>query len=93
MFRCMKMYSKMGPAYEPKNEVLNITYADQRSRQKRRVKPSRKILELQDIGQVEPNDCYGNAFARGSDEKGKIVRKNKNEKIVGSKLRLQMVWN
>ena len=62
--------SKMGPAYEPKNEVLNITYADQRSRQKGRVKPSRKILELRDIGQVEPNDCYGNAFARGSDEKG-----------------------
>ena len=49
------------------------------------------MLELQEIGQVKPNDCYGNAFARGSDEKGKIVRKNKNEKIVGSKLRLQMV--
>ena len=71
--------SKMRPAYEPKDEVLNITYADQRSRQKRRVKPSRKILELQEIDEVEPNDCYGNAFAHRSDEKGKIVRKTKRK--------------
>ena len=71
------LYENNNSNMQPKDEVLSITYADQRSRQKRRVKPSRKILELQEVDQVKRDGCYGNVFRRENDEKGKMARKNK----------------
>jgi hypothetical protein len=72
--------SKMGHEQQSADQALNISNVDQRSnfsrRQKRRVIPSRKVRELQEIDEVKCHGSYDNEVRRENSTKRKIVRKN-----------------